>query len=371
MGQQGLMKDGIDRPAVMRIQAAFVQLVPAFPAERFEQRALCGLHALALKERVNHLIEVLSECLPKNFSELSAVLEKLPEIWDKGDPDDALRGFAMWPIIDFVAVYGIEEPERSLHLLVRLTPLFSAEFAIRPFIERYEALSLRFLEGCLTHPDEHVRRLVSEGTRPRLPWGLQLKRYIEDPSPVMPFLSALRLDESDYVRRSVANNLNDIAKDHPQLVVDYCRQWQAQDAGASDWVIRHATRSLVKDGFAGVFSLLGYTAAPAVDVVSIDVDTPRVNMGQAIAFDISLCGRADSQYFVLDYAVYYRKANGKVSPKVFKLKDVLLNSREVITFNKTISFKPITTRKYYTGKHFIAVHINGEEVARCAFELTD
>ena len=205
------MKDGLGAEAVDRIQRGLSAALPGFEGAAFSAAALDGLEKLELKKRVRHLIEVLRDFLPSDFSDAAAVLSNLKTHWHRGDPGDPLRGFAAWPLIDYVGVHGLENPEVALPLLRELTPLFSAEFAIRPFLLRHTSVTLSFLQRWALDPDDQVRRLVSEGTRPRLPWGMRLKPFMRDPDPVLDLLEVLKDDPSRYVQRSVANNLNDIS----------------------------------------------------------------------------------------------------------------------------------------------------------------
>lgn len=362
-----LMKDALNGPAVERISQGIAAVYPAFDAASFQRLALTGIEDLELKARVQHLIAALHQHLPKKYSETAEIFKKLPAVWPRGDANDALRGFAAWPIIDYVAVHGLATPVLSLQVLEKLTPLFSAEFAIRPFLLSHQEQCFAFFEKWVAHKDAHVRRLVSEGCRPRLPWGLQLKPYVENPQPILPWLEALRRDESQYVRRSVANNLNDIGKDHPQLLLDICRRWQAEDQGASDWIIRHATRSLVKAGHPGVFGVLGYSALPKVKIEKFALGNSRVTLGDALEFSLVLTSEQQSQKCVIDFAVHYQKANGKTAPKVYKLKNIELQKNERLSLHKTISFKKISTRRHYPGEHVLAIHINGIEQVRKTF----
>lgn len=365
-----LMKDGLDGTAIKRISSGLKQLMPDFDVDQFDAEALKGLAALELKQRVQHLIRVLHQHLPGDFRACAEVLGRLPEVWDYGNPDNALRGFAAWPLIDYVAEYGLNDPASALCTLERLTPLFSAEFAIRSFIQHHPEVSAESLRRWLTHPSEHVRRLVSEGTRPRLPWGKQLKHYIADPTAIIPLLDALRFDHSLYVRRSVANNLNDIGKDHPELLIETCLRWRAADQGKTDWIIRHATRSLVKAGHPAAFPLLGYTVKPEVELLAFALGRKELVIGEALPISLHIRGLKPGQRLVVDYAIHYQKARGKLSRKVFKWKNLELEDKQTIQLAKQLPFKPITTRTYYSGEHHVAVYINGLELARQTFWLT-
>lgn len=364
------MKNGLDQAAIQRIASAFRAVSDDFPQQAFIQQGVKGVQPLALRQRVDFLIRLLNTFLPQDFVQTATLLEQIPVYWDAGQKDDPLRHFAAWPVIDYVAVYGLQHPQRSLSVLKRLTLLYSAEFAIRPFLIQHRDLTLKQLHSWCDDTDHHVRRLVSEGTRPRLPWGKQLKPFMDNPLPVFALLEQLKDDPSDYVRRSVANNLNDIAKDHPQLVIDRCQAWQQPNNPRRNWIIRHACRTLVKNGYTGVYGLLGYTETPQVDVHSLQLSPMQVFIGEALTFHFTVQSTATSrQKMVIDYAIHHRKANGQTSAKVFKLKNIQLAAGEAMTLSKKHSFRVVTTRTYYAGMHQVDILLNGEVVVRRGFEL--
>lgn len=365
-----LMKNGLGMEAVQRIGHAIRSIDSNFASDHFVSSAMHRIGSLELRQRVDCLIELLNQHLPKNFESSANLLEQIPDHWDSGDQNDPLRGFAAWPIIDYVGRHGLDHPVISLELLKRLTPLFSAEFAIRPFLLQHAELTLATMQQWCNDPSDHVRRLVSEGSRPRLPWGQQLKPFIADPTPIFHLLEPLKDDPSEYVRRSVANNLNDIAKDHPQLIIDHCLQWHEEANDNRKWIIRHATRTLVKQGYPGVFTLLGYTDNPQISLTGFELDANSIEIGESLGFCFDLNSDAEiEQQFVVDYAVHYAKANGKTNHKVFKLKNLALAPGETATLTKKHSFRPVTTRKYYAGRHAIEILINGESIARQEFDL--
>ncbi len=368
------MKEGLNKHAIQRIAAAFSAVYADFPQPVFIEKAVKGVQPLELRQRVDFLIGLLARYLPQDFRVTADLLEQLPEHWDEGQANDPLSSFAAWPIIDYSAAYGLEHPQRSLALLKRLTPLFSAEFAIRPFLLQHQTLTLSQLTQWCDDPDEHVRRLVSEGIRPRLPWGKQLKPFIVDPLPVLDLLEELKDDESDYVRRSVANNLNDIAKDHPQQVIARCTAWKNAHKPRRDWLIRHACRTLVKKGYAGVYGLLGYSETPQVNVHSLTLNTTQLSVGDSLTFTVTVQANkqaTEPQKMVVDYAIHHRKANGKTTAKVFKLKNIVLavGEDQAICLTKKHSFRPITTRTYYAGEHRLEILVNGKAVVERVFSL--
>lgn len=366
-----LMKDGLGVDAVKRIAKSVALVVPGFNAKAFQKDAERGLDELELKARVHHLIAVLHRHYDLPFKKLSKHLQDLPDVWDRGSAVDNKAGFAAWPLIDYVAAHGLQHPKEALQTLEKLTPMFSAEFAIRPFIRQHTDVTYtKLLEWC-EHPSEHVRRLASEGSRPRLPWGMRLPQFIDNPEPLVGILEKLKTDESLYVRRSVANNLNDISKDNPAWMINLCETWLTDSNEHTDWIVKHALRSLVKAGDVRVFPLLGYAAKPSVTVSDITLNKKRIAVGGSIGFSCIITGGKKAQNLVVDYVVYFMKANGKLAPKVFKLKNIVLAANETITITKNHSFKPITTRRYYAGAHQLAIQINGKEVARSDFYLGD
>ncbi len=364
------MKNGLSEPAIERIAKAFAQVLPTFKINDFINDVLSSYNNLELKERVNHIIAQLHKQMPEDFIETVRVFEKIPAIWDRGNLNDPLRSFAAWPIIDYVAVYGLSHPRESLAILKQLTGLFSAEFAIRPFLKKYPNECHQELLLWLTSENEDVRRLISEGTRPRLPWGMRLHQFIEDPSTNIPLLTSLKDDTSLYVRRSVANHLNDIAKDHPKLVIDICKLWHKNANSELQWLIKHATRTLIKAGNPDVFPLLGFTENPQIFIDQLKISNKQIKMGETITFEFMLVSNSNSrQKLVIDYALHFVKANGKQQAKVFKLKNVNLAKNEKITLTKQFSFKTISTRKYYIGEHKIEILVNGLTMANGNFNL--
>jgi len=365
-----LMKDGLGEAAVERIINALQAAGADISAEAFRRDALSVLDRLELKDRVRHLITVMGVHLPSSFPETAYILGGIRDHWPETDDEDKFQIFAGWPIIDYVAEHGLNHPTIALPLLRYLTPMFSAEFAIRPFLEVHtEETHNQMLIWCLDRND-HVRRLASEGIRPRLPWGKQLPQYIADPAPVISLLENLKDDPSDYVRRSVANNLNDISKDHPELVIEICDRWQADNVTARQWIIRHATRTLVKAGHPDVFPLLGFTSRPKLGVAKPELSTTHLILGDKLGISTRITSTSEKkQYVVIDYAVHYMKSNGKTAPKVFKWKNLRLKPGQTVVLEKSQPFKKITTRRHYAGAHKIEILVNGKHASEIPFEL--
>lgn len=351
-------------PAAVRAAARTMAAAwPRFDAARFEQLAGAGLEALELKARAMHVCAALEATLPQDFVQAAAWLRAAMT------GDDGLKGWILWPVGEYIARHGQAQPALALELLRTLTPRFTAEWAIRPFIERHPELSFRTLARWTADPDEHVRRLVSEGSRPRLPWGLQLKGLIADPSPTLALLERLQDDDSAYVRRSVANHLNDIAKDHPALVAAWVEAHLPDAPPERRKLLRHACRTLIKAGDARVLKAFGLGRA-LKGQVSLAVTPRRIVLGEAITLQLELRSTARrGQPLVIDYAVHHVKAAGHSAAKVFKGWKLELAPGETRVLTKRHAIKPITTRTYHAGHHRVDLRVNGRVLAEAGFDL--
>ncbi|WP_370980531.1 hypothetical protein [Agaribacterium sp. ZY112] len=365
-----LLKDEINATSVKKLAALFTDLACEFDAMSFSELALTGLDQLSLKQRVFHIVHALKQVLSVEYLKITQLFDKLSENQER---NKTLTAFEAWPLIEFIGLEGIEQPELALPCLAKLTHLFSAEFAIRPYLEKHEALCFTFFEAWLGSKDEHIRRLISEGTRPRLPWGAQLTKYRSDPVPLEAFLRALSTDDSLYVRRSVANNLNDIGKDNPEWLIDTCESWLARDlepelAKRCLWVIKHGLRSLVKLGNSKALRLLGYHGE--LEKAELSLSGDRVSIGASLELVAHLLCGAEAGRFVIDYSIAFVKKNGSVSSKVFKWKNVELDPGEKLELSKKQSFKVLSTRQYYSGLHQVSLLVNGDVKAQAIFDLS-
>jgi 3-methyladenine DNA glycosylase AlkC len=352
-----------------------------FDRSAFSQQGLTGLDALELKARVMHLAQALVAHLPTDVDRAAGILEASLGPAGVGDDLSQLRtsgsglaGWPVWPLTEAVALMAAQKhPERGLQALHAMTQRLTAEFAIRPFIIHHPDLSLATLTGWLSDPSAHVRRLVSEGSRPRLPWGLRLQALVQDPRPTLPLLAALQDDASAYVRRSVANHLNDIAKDHPDLIAQWLQQHLPDASPERQALLRHASRSLIKQGHAPVLAAWGI-GAPLVGQASLSVSPGQVALGDAVLLGVQLTSTArKTQRLAIDYAVHHVKANGSTSPKVFKGWALELAPGEVRQLQKRHSMKLITTRRYFAGRHGVDLLVNGQVMTQAGgqafFEL--
>lgn len=274
------------------------------------------------------------------------------------------------PFTMYVSKFGLDHFDVSLDAQKNLTGYFTAEYSIRPFIEKYEDKTLKLFTEWTHHPDEHVRRLVSEGTRPRLPWAARLPRFQADPGPVLELLERLKDDESLYVRRSVANNLNDIGKDNPDVMLDTTERWAKDASEDRMWIVKHAIRSLIKDGHPRALAILGYAEPKGIQLKHTSFSPEIVREGESVEISFTIENRGTSEMSLLcDYRIHYVKANGKSNPKVFKLKELRISAGETTELSSKVSFRAMTTRKHYPGTHKVYLLINGVPFPAGTFEL--
>lgn len=359
-------------PAVVERIGADVQAVePTFDLDRFLAVALEGFEELELTPRARHIAAALAQTLPADRTRALGILQAslgtpLPPT-DQPSPDDsaAMDGFRYLPHGYFVAEHGLDDFATAMVFQEELTKRFTAEFAIRPFFEQFPEETVAQAMIWATSDNEHVRRLASEGCRPRLPWAGNLARFIADPTEVIGILELLRNDTSEYVRRSVANNLNDIAKDHPATVIDVTRRWRSEAQGTADEtnrtrMVRHALRTLIKAGNLDALDVLGFGPESPAVVVSVHVDPSTVAIGEKFQLQVEVHNPSEqSAGALVDLVVHFVKADGSTSPKVFKGKETALSPGDSATVKKTISVAQQTTRTHYPGAHHIEVQLNG------------
>jgi 3-methyladenine DNA glycosylase AlkC len=350
----------------------FLRVFPDFDVKGFCVAAADNLEALELKERSAQITDALYAFFPDDFEQASTV------IMDSLAPDESevcdvnmlgISGWGIMPMTHYVGTYGLNHFDISMTLLKEMTKRFTSEFDIRFFLLAHPERTLDILETWALDPSHHVRRLVSEGTRPRLPWAMKLQNFIDDPAPVISLLEILKDDEEEYVRRSVANNLNDIAKDHPDLVADIAEEWMKDANKNRKRLVKHACRTLIKQGHQKTLKALGY-GKPQVALEHFKIVTPQVEFGNALMFEMSLASTSDTpQDLIIDYTIHHRKANGTTSAKVFKWKNTTLLPSGKIKASRKHNIKKITTRTYYEGIHYLEISVNGIFIGKDSFYL--
>ena len=345
-----------------------------FDAEAFQAAILPRLDALELKARAQLIADTLHQMLPGDAADRAMVLRAIlhPDPLDHANQqsdDDGICGWGVLPLTMVVGQHGIADFDRSMALLAEMTKRFSSEFGIRYFLIADQTRALRILEGWLDDPNRHVRRLISEGTRPRLPWAMQLPSLIADPSPVLPLLTRLRDDPEAYVRRSVANHLNDISKDHPRLVTDLTRDWMKGAGKERQALLRHACRSLIKRGDTAALAVFG-REKPQLAIPALRLSSNAIRMGDTLDLAADLRSTSGKeQHLTIDYVLHFRKADGRLSPKVFKGSNLTLGPGEVHVFRRTHRFREVTTRRHYAGTQAISLRINGVDTEPVEFHL--
>jgi 3-methyladenine DNA glycosylase AlkC len=354
----GELKASFGESVPRAIAKMIVAVEPAFPAKAFLRDALAGYGPLSLTGRGFHIATALRTHLPQDYPRaVQLLLASASQA--HGHRGGNMASFLYMPHLFFVARYGLDHFEESMRAQHALTQLFTAEFSIRAFLERHPARTLARLRQWATDPSEHVRRLVSEGTRPRLPWAPRLREFQRDPRPVLELLELLKDDPALYVRRSVANNLNDIGKDHPQILTATARRWLRGAGPERQWIVRHALRSAVKRADAGALAALGYGAKADVGLRKISIAPARATIGGNVRVSFELFNRAAKRQRVMaDLVVHFVKSRG-TGAKTFKLKALDLPPRSSATLGKTIALKQLTTRKHYAGLHRVEVLLNG------------
>ena len=367
-----LFKDVFNAELVARMGNRIKSVSSQFNEESFYKSIVPKLEPLSLSERSSLICESLQKHLPKGYEKAIGILLSTFDQVKKTSELTGFEGFYFMPIAKYVSVYGLEEEDFdvSMNALIEITKRFTSEDAIRPFIRKYPKQTFENLYKWSTDENVHVRRLVSEGTRPRLPWSSVLREFIVDPSLVLDLLEELKEDPELYVRRSVANNLNDIAKDHPQLVIKTLKRWNSINNKGTQWIISHASRTLLKQGLPEALELLGYPTNLNISVDNFLLSQIECKMGDASEFSFDITSKTtESQNLMVDFVVHYMKANGKTAPKVFKLSKKELPANQKLSFKKKLSFRLISTRKYYTGLHEIEIQVNGKLYGKVNFKL--
>ena len=355
------LKDIFDRDRLRHIAEETSAVSAHFDAHRFLALATENLDTLGIMQRMRQVATSLHAALPGPFDENVAVLHALaPRI---------KHNFASIALAEYVALYGEEYFDLSMEALRFFTPFGSSEFAVRPFLARELTRTLSVMEKWAGDEDEHVRRLASEGSRPRLPWSFQIKPLIADPAPVAPILERLKSDPSLYVRKSVANHLNDITKSHPDWVLDRLATWPL-DNGHTAWIAKHALRSMIKRGEPRALALIGAGGKPKIRVDAMTITPAKIRLGERITLDARIVSTSgDRQRLVVDYAVHYVKKSGATGRKVFKLKEIDLAPLGACELSISQVVRDFTTRKHHAGHHRVELLVNGESVGESGFDL--
>jgi len=347
---------------IKQLGDAIQPIYPDFDKEKFIRLVYDGTwETKELKEKMRHITRCLHETLPKDYPKALEILIKVAP---------SFRSFDAMVFPDYVECYGLDDWDLSLPALAFFTKYASAEFAIRPFLARDPERAMAYLRLWAEDEDPHVRRLASEGCRPRLPWAMALPVFKKDPSLILPILEKLKNDESESVRKSVANNLNDISKDHPERVLDVCERWYGHTEN-TDWIVKHACRGLLKAGNRRALLLFGFGDPTHISVENLTLDKETLFIGEDLHFTFELRVNTKEACRVrLELGVYYVKAKGGLSRKIFQIKEDSFDPGSYLISRKR-SFADQSTRRHYPGEHQISIIVNGLEMAKASFDLKE
>lgn len=333
----------------------------SFKAKDFIEDALMKLDDLSLNQRMRNTSKLLKKYLSGDYTKNIDILRKVIT--------RTKAGYTNLVFPDFVSQFGLADFETSLDALRYFTQFGSSEFAIREFLKVDFDSTIETMYQWSNDSNYHVRRLASEGSRPRLPWSFKLDEVIRNPAVTKPILETLKCDSEVYVRKSVANHLNDISKENPDYMINLVRTWDQSNPHTA-WIIKHANRTLIKRGNKESLSVFGYEKNPKIQLLNLTLNKKRIKLGKTLEFKFELRSeKSTSQKLVVDYIVHYRKKSGELLPKVFKLKDVNLKPNESLLFLKTQTFKDFTTRKHFGGKHLLEIQVNGKKFGKMEFDI--
>jgi 3-methyladenine DNA glycosylase AlkC len=320
-----------------------------------------------LKDRMKHIAMVLNQHFPQDFEKASQIILQIIDTLQQHKITEGSLEFMFFP--EYIERFGIDDFENATYAMEVVTQFTSCEFAVRPFIIRYDTKMMDKMEKWSQHPNHHVRRLASEGSRPRLPWAIALPKFKKDPTPLLTILENLKNDESEYVRRSVANNINDISKDHPDVVIAIAQKWK-NNGSQTDALIKHGCRTLLKAGNKDILTYYNLHNTDHIITIDLFFKVKKVAMGESLVFSFSIKNtHIETTTIRIEYAIYFLRQNGQLNKKVFKISEREWAPNESKTIEKSHSFRPITTRKYYPGQQKLSIIINGKEELIGDFEL--
>lgn len=366
-----LLKDMYSPAFFSRFSDLLSDMMPGFDQVKFQEMIFVGnWEQKSLKERLKHTAAVLHHFLPQNFIQATEVIDRLVFRLRAGEMASGTLGFEFMFIPDYIETYGLDDYDTAVRSIETVTQFTSCEFAVRPFILKYGEPMIRQMQEWSKHESSLVRRLSSEGIRPRLPWAMALPELKKNPAAILPILENLKNDPDESVRRSVANNLNDIAKDNPHVVVEIAKRWNGVSR-ETDAIVKHGCRTLLKQGHAEILDLYGLVC-DELDVCGFRIQTPVVPMGNEVVFSFAIKNKSlETKMIRIEYAIYYLRQRGVLSKKVFKISERIWQPGEENTVTKKHSFREITTRRFYPGRQQLSVIVNGQEKESGYFDLKE
>jgi len=362
----GALKDLYSRVFYNKLSAVLEKTIPSFDKQLFVNKIYSdGFEQMELKQRMRHTTVTLHDFMPSDYKKAVLLIEKtIAQLRKENFGEDGLV-FIFIP--DYIEVYGIDDFETSADAIEMVTQFVSCEFAVRPFLARYHQQMMDRMGIWSKHENHKVRRLSSEGIRPALPWAMAVTQLKASPEAILEILENMKNDPSEWVRKSVANNLNDISKKYPDHFLEKAIAWK-NIGKETDAIIKHGARTLLKKGHPEILDYYGLNSNGIV-FSDFNLLTPKVRTGENLTFSFGIQNDAEPRKIRLEYAIYYAMQNNKLSKKVFKISERIFGPEEKYTIVRHQKFTPITTRKFYSGTHYIAVIVNGSEQEKVAFDL--
>ncbi|MBE2226232.1 MAG: DNA alkylation repair protein [Ignavibacteria bacterium] len=355
------LKNMYNKPYLEKFAGVFKKIYPAFNSKQFLKLVFDSeWESKELKQRMSHIARCLHKVLPGDYRNNISILKKaVPEF----------KGFLSMIFPDYVEQFGTDDPKTSIPALMLFTQYGSSEFAVRPFVIKYPQVLMPEMLKWARHKNHHVRRLASEGCRPRLPWAMGLPEFKLNPAPVLKILEILKADESEYVRKSVANNLNDISKDNPETTLKLAKSWYGKNKN-TDWIVKHGLRGLLKKGNPDALKLFGWHGSEGLETTGFKLSSTKVPNGGKFDFTFSITPvKPVNENVRLEYTIDFLTSTGKTGRKIFKITEGRFEKGKTYSFTRKHSFRDLTTRKHFKGKHKIAIIVNGEKTAEKDFYI--
>lgn len=356
------LKNMYSRSYLEKFSGVFKDIYPAFDTKQFLKLVFDKeWESRELKQRMSHIALCLHKTLPGEYRKNISILKKAVRHFN---------GFLSMIFPDYAQQFGLNDPKTSVPALKLFTKYGSSEFAVRPFIIKYPEMLMPEMQKWARDKNHHVRRLASEGCRPRLPWAIALPVFKRDPAQVLKILEILKEDDSEYVRKSVANNLNDISKDNPQTALNTAVRWYGKNK-KTDWIVKHGLRGLLKKGNPDALKMFGWHGAEGIEIERFKLSGIKVPVGGSFefTFDIKPVNPLNEN-MRLEYSIDFITSTGKTSKKIFKITEARVEKGKVYSFKRKHSFKDLTTRKHFSGKHKISLIVNGKKTEEKVFYIT-
>ncbi len=353
------LKEMFNKVYYLSLAKEIKSILKNFNDKGFLSDVLKGIENRELNARLRHTTVTLNKYLPNNYKESVSVLKQVAPKFKNGYTN------LIFP--DYVGLYGLNDFNLSLEALSYFTQFGSSEFAIRVFLKKDFQATLKVMKSWAKNQNTHVRRLASEGCRPRLPWSFKLDEVIKNPHLTLPILEILKEDDELYVKKSVANHINDYSKENPELVLQILKEWKSDNIN-TNWILKHGARTLLKQGNQKALQHFGVKENKLIKVSLFNLKNNQIKIGNNLEFSFQLVNNSLKPTNIrIEYAIYFKISNNKHNKKVFKISERKINSNEKLFFNKKHSFKPLSTRRYYEGQHFIALIVNGKEFDKQKF----